>query len=361
MAVSGTARTAGRSARPRRRRYRSSHERQRSAHRRSVRTTRCSHQHLVQVPSDRSEAQTRADRTRLSAPKTNLVRSSRSRWWWALPRRCQTRRNPAGASGTTRDTNHRETGQVLVSTGCYRWFDSRRLHFNYNYLDPLSAHGATSTSESNMSLLAPTPPDRLVDAKGRPYFLWDEDLTIDAFRSRLRDSDPEVRAYYRGKLMRQAKPDDVFTFVTLAEITELFPFVARYLGRSETSGRGYSAAGMHYPVPPSKLSPLQSKSNRAVRAATGMDPDRRCRTRRLPHQAPRDPRSRSVLPSRASARIARRRCDSRAPVCRHERQRSAHHPHLCSARCSPRHRVRRRRPLWPTRPRSPRLPSPIRS
>jgi hypothetical protein len=62
--------------------------------------------------------------------------------------------------------------------------------------------------------------------------LWDEDLTIDVFRSRLRDSDPEVRAYYLGKLMRQAKPDDVFTFVTLAEITALFPLVACYLGRS---------------------------------------------------------------------------------------------------------------------------------
>jgi hypothetical protein len=34
------------------------------------------------------------------------------------------------------------------------------------------------------------------------------------------------------KLMRQAKPDDVLTFVTLAEITALFPLVTRYLGRS---------------------------------------------------------------------------------------------------------------------------------
>lgn len=32
--------------------------------------------------------------------------------------------------------------------------------------------------------------------------------------------------------MRQAKPDDVFTFVTLAEIEALFPLIARYLGRS---------------------------------------------------------------------------------------------------------------------------------
>jgi hypothetical protein len=83
-----------------------------------------------------------------------------------------------------------------------------------------------------MSLLAPTPPDRMVDVKGRPYFLWDEDLTIDGFRARLGDPDPEVRAYYLGKLMRQAKPDDVFTFVTLREIKALFPLVVRYLGRS---------------------------------------------------------------------------------------------------------------------------------
>jgi hypothetical protein len=32
--------------------------------------------------------------------------------------------------------------------------------------------------------------------------------------------------------MRRAKPDDVFTFVSLAEITALFPLVDRYLGRS---------------------------------------------------------------------------------------------------------------------------------
>jgi hypothetical protein len=72
----------------------------------------------------------------------------------------------------------------------------------------------------------------MVDANGRPYFLWDEDLTIDKFRARLVDPDVEVRAYYVGKLMRQAKPDDVFTFVTLGEIKSLFPLVVRYLGRS---------------------------------------------------------------------------------------------------------------------------------
>lgn len=83
-----------------------------------------------------------------------------------------------------------------------------------------------------MSLLAPTSPDRLVDARQRPYFLWDMDLTIDDFRARLRDPDPEVRAYFLGKLMRQAKPDDVFLFTTLDEIIEQLPAVTRYLGNT---------------------------------------------------------------------------------------------------------------------------------
>lgn len=83
-----------------------------------------------------------------------------------------------------------------------------------------------------MTALAPTPPERLVNDQGQPYFLWDEELTIDEFRARLHDPDPEVRAYYVGKLMRQAKPDDVFTFVSLSEIYDLLPRVERYLGRT---------------------------------------------------------------------------------------------------------------------------------
>jgi hypothetical protein len=83
-----------------------------------------------------------------------------------------------------------------------------------------------------MSVLAPTPADRMLDARGRPYFLWDDNLTSDELRARLADPDPEVRAYFLGKLMRQAKPDDVFTFVSLGAIVEQFSAVTRYLGKS---------------------------------------------------------------------------------------------------------------------------------
>jgi len=82
-----------------------------------------------------------------------------------------------------------------------------------------------------MAGLNPTPPELLVDPSGRPYFLWDVDMTLDEFRQRLRDSDRPTRAYLVGKLMRQAKPDDVFSFVTTRDLAELWPDVQPYLGR----------------------------------------------------------------------------------------------------------------------------------
>jgi hypothetical protein len=81
-------------------------------------------------------------------------------------------------------------------------------------------------------VLNPTPTERLLDSQGRPYFLWDCDMTLAEFQRELRNADPDVRAYFVGKLMRQAKPDDVFTFVSPQDIRELWPRLERYLGRS---------------------------------------------------------------------------------------------------------------------------------
>jgi len=83
-----------------------------------------------------------------------------------------------------------------------------------------------------MTVLNPTLPDRLLDPQGRPYFLWDMDLTLVAFQHRLTDADPDVRAYFIAKLMRQAKPDDVFTFVSPRTIRDLWPQIERHLGHA---------------------------------------------------------------------------------------------------------------------------------
>lgn len=81
-------------------------------------------------------------------------------------------------------------------------------------------------------MLNPTPTDKLVDSQNRPYFLWDDELNMDAFRAMLGSPDRKVRAYWAGKLMRQAKPDDVFTFLRVAEIRELWDELEPYLGRT---------------------------------------------------------------------------------------------------------------------------------
>jgi hypothetical protein len=77
-----------------------------------------------------------------------------------------------------------------------------------------------------------TPPDRMTDQQGRPYFLWDLDMDLATFQAKLRDADPAVRAYFLGKLMRQARPDDVFAFVSPRDILQAWPLLERYLGKT---------------------------------------------------------------------------------------------------------------------------------
>ena len=81
-----------------------------------------------------------------------------------------------------------------------------------------------------MSVLNPTPPERLCDPQGRPYFLWDMDITLSEFRQTLAGGASGVRTYFIAKLMRQAKPDDVFTFVTRDDLAREWPALAPQLG-----------------------------------------------------------------------------------------------------------------------------------
>jgi hypothetical protein len=79
--------------------------------------------------------------------------------------------------------------------------------------------------------LNPTPPEKLCDSDGRPYFLWDSDMSLDAFRSLLEHGDPDVRAHAVGKLLRQARTDDALTFVTPEGVARDWFRIRRHLGR----------------------------------------------------------------------------------------------------------------------------------
>ncbi len=84
---------------------------------------------------------------------------------------------------------------------------------------------------------APTLAEELVDGNGRPYFLWDVDMTLEEFEAALRSPDDEVRAYIVGKVMRQAKPADALRFVTQEDARALWPRVRRYLGHTREMWR----------------------------------------------------------------------------------------------------------------------------
>lgn len=72
----------------------------------------------------------------------------------------------------------------------------------------------------------------MLDPQRRPYFLWDVDMTIDDFERAIAQPPSPERSYLIGKMMRQAKPDDVFQFLTLQEVADLWPSVERYLGKT---------------------------------------------------------------------------------------------------------------------------------
>jgi hypothetical protein len=86
--------------------------------------------------------------------------------------------------------------------------------------------------KSMRSALLPPTTASLLDDEARPYFLWWTDATVRDLKERLRSSDPEVRAYWLGALLREANTRDVWLFTSADEIRSSWDRVVRYLGKS---------------------------------------------------------------------------------------------------------------------------------
>jgi hypothetical protein len=65
----------------------------------------------------------------------------------------------------------------------------------------------------------------------RPYFLWDEDVSIDELRAILAGTDGPERDRLLGKMLREARDLDVWRFVSPAEVARALPRLERRLGR----------------------------------------------------------------------------------------------------------------------------------
>lgn len=79
-------------------------------------------------------------------------------------------------------------------------------------------------------MLNPTPAEQMVDQQNRPYFM--RELTLDRFFKGLED--PEGRAYLLAQVMRDGRPDDVFSFASPRELMEAWPQIEGFLGSQRT-------------------------------------------------------------------------------------------------------------------------------
>ena len=64
----------------------------------------------------------------------------------------------------------------------------------------------------------------------RPYFLWDEDVSSDELRTILAGPDSHRRDQLMGKILREARDIDVWTFVSPKEVARVLPLLGRRLG-----------------------------------------------------------------------------------------------------------------------------------
>lgn len=65
-----------------------------------------------------------------------------------------------------------------------------------------------------------------------PYFLWDTPVTEAELRQRLLDPDPDIRAQWQGVIMREARFDDVWSYLTVTDVVRDWHRIRRHLGQS---------------------------------------------------------------------------------------------------------------------------------
>jgi len=65
----------------------------------------------------------------------------------------------------------------------------------------------------------------------RPYFLWDEDVSIAELKAVMIAGPEPERLRLLGKMLREARDIDVWQFVTPEEVARALPQLGRRLGR----------------------------------------------------------------------------------------------------------------------------------
>ncbi len=81
-----------------------------------------------------------------------------------------------------------------------------------------------------MGVWLPPSPD-VLDPEAVPYFNWDAPITNTEVRRLLAEGPDDARLYWMARVMREARYDDVWTYVTLAQVVERLDELLPLLGR----------------------------------------------------------------------------------------------------------------------------------
>ena len=66
----------------------------------------------------------------------------------------------------------------------------------------------------------------------QPYFIWDVPVTVGELKALLRHPDAKTRALWTARVMREARYQDVWRFLTLSEVVAQYPQIEPHLGRA---------------------------------------------------------------------------------------------------------------------------------
>ncbi len=96
----------------------------------------------------------------------------------------------------------------------------------------LSVPARFSLPESEPIDMATLPVQPPLDAQGRPYFLWSEEMNDQRFRRVLIGAEGhEQQTLYTARLLREARVAEVWAYLTPQDIADRWPSVKHHLGR----------------------------------------------------------------------------------------------------------------------------------
>lgn len=79
--------------------------------------------------------------------------------------------------------------------------------------------------------MAPPLTTDMNDRDQRPYFLWDEGITVGELQEVLASGDETEKTRLLAKTLREARDDEVWHFTTVRQVLDLWPKLAPRLGR----------------------------------------------------------------------------------------------------------------------------------